>query len=129
MATVDTEAMTRNVTLHLDEFGQESLDRLTQQGDGGSSQSAFRTAVLYYLADRDSGRPAWRAPRFRPQTPSGDGLRVVLDDETWAAVEEEAARQNVGTEELVVHALLYFLVDFDSGRVAQLLEARLSDSE
>ena len=117
--------MTRNVTLHLDEFGQESLDRLMHEGDG-SPTAAFRSAALYYLADRDSGRPAWRAPRFRSQKePSGQGLRVVFDDDTWAALQEEAGRQNVGTEELAVHALLYFLADFDSGRLGDILEKAL----
>jgi hypothetical protein len=120
--------MTRNVTLHLDEFGQQSLDRLTKEGEG-SPAAAFRTAALYYLADRESGRPAWRAPRFRSRTPSGQGLRVVFDDDTWAALGEEADRQNVETEELVVHALLYFLADFDSGRISDILEQALGDDE
>jgi hypothetical protein len=120
--------MTRNVTLHLDEFGQQSLDRLTKEGEG-SPTAAFRTAALYYLADRESGRPAWRAPRFRSRTPSGSGLRVVFDDETWEALGEEAARQNVQTEELAVHALLYFLADFDSGRIGDILQKALDEDE
>ena len=118
--------MTRNVTLHLDEFGQQSLDRLTKEGEG-SPAAAFRTAALYYLADRESGRPAWRAPRFRSTKPSGQGLRVVFDDDTWAALAEEADRQNVETEELAVHALLYFLADFDSGLISDILEQALED--
>ena len=113
--------MTRNVTLHLDEFGQQSLDRLTQEGEG-SLAGAFRTAALYYLADRDAGRPAWRAPRFRSKSAPGKGLRVVFDDDTWTSLESEAKRQNVETHELAVHALLYFLSDLDSGRLTELLE-------
>ena len=123
-----TNAMTRNVTLHLDDFGQQSLDRLMHEGEG-SPAAAFRTAALYYLADRDSGRPAWRAPRFRSKTPSGQGLRVVFDDDTWDALTEEADRQNVETEELAVHALLYFLADFDSGRISDILEKALDKDE
>ena len=128
MGPVGTETMTRNVTLHLDTFGQESLDRLMHEGEG-SPASAFRTAALYYLADRDSGRPAWRAPRFQSKRPSGEGLRVVFDDDTWAALGDEAGRQNVETAELAVHALLYFLADLDSGRLAEILEKTLEDSE
>ena len=120
--------MTRNVTLHLDEFGQESLDRLTKEGES-SPAGAFRTAVLYYLGARESGRPAWRAPRFRSGNPSGQGLRVVFDDDTWAALAEEADRQNVETEELAVHALLFFLADFDSGRISDILEKALEKDE
>jgi len=120
--------MTRNVTLHLDEFGQQSLDRLTKEGEG-SPAAAFRTAALYYLADRESGRPAWRAPRFRSRSPSGGGLRVNFDDQTWEALSEEAARQNVEAEELAVHALLYFLADFESGRISDILEKALDEDE
>jgi hypothetical protein len=120
--------MTRNVTLHLDEFGQQSLDRLTKEGEG-SPAAAFRTAALYYLADRESGRPAWRAPRFRSGSPSSGGLRVNFDDQTWEALSEEAARQNVEAEELAVHALLYFLADFESGRISDILEKALDEDE
>jgi hypothetical protein len=122
--------MTRNVTLYLDAFGQRSLDRLVHEGEG-SPAAAFRTAALYYLADRDAGRPAWRVPRFRSssKTPSGQGLGVVFDDETWAALEEEAARQNVETAELAVHALLYFLADFDSGRLTEIIEKTLDEDK
>ena len=98
-----TNAMTRNVTLHLDEFGQQSLDRLMHEGEG-SPAAAFRTAALYYLADRDSGRAAWRAPRFRSRTPSGEGLRVVFDDDTWASLGADAERESGGTGELAGHA-------------------------
>lgn len=128
LGALGTETMTRNVTLHMDEFGQASLDRLTHDSDG-TPTAALRTAALYYLADRDAGRPAWRAPRFRSKEPSGPGLRVIFDDETWDALEDEAIRQKVGTAELAVHALLYFLADFDSGRVAELLEEGLADQE
>ena len=112
--------MTRNVTLHLDEFGQQSLDRLAEHGEG-QPDGAFRTAALYYLADADAGRPAWRAPRFRSAKDSSQGLRVGFDDETWTALAQEASRQGVDTSDLAVHALLYFLADLESGRLAELL--------
>jgi hypothetical protein len=35
----------------------------------------------------------------------------------------------VGTEELAVHALLYFLADFDSGRISDILEKALEKGE
>jgi hypothetical protein len=121
--------MTRNVRLYLDEFGQQSLDRLMDEGEG-SPAGAFRTAALYYLSQRDSARPAWRAPRFRSKaSPASPGLRVAFDDDTWAALEEEADRQNVETPELAVHALVYFLVDFEDGRVADVLEQALDPDE
>jgi len=112
--------MTRKVTLHLDEFGQESLDRLTD-GSDGSPAAAFKTAALYYLADRPSGRAGWKAPRFLSRAASRPGIRVAFDDETWSSLAVEAERQHVEPSELAVHALLYFLADLDSGRVAQAL--------
>jgi hypothetical protein len=120
--------MTRKVTLHLDEFGQQSLERLVDGGDA-SLASALRTAALYYLGERDDNRAAWRAPRFRRTQKSGSGLRVAFDDETWTALEAEAHRQNVEPAELAVHALFYFLSDFDRGRVADVLYERLQGGE
>jgi hypothetical protein len=119
--------MTRTVKLHLDEFGQQSLDRLIARGDG-TPDSALRTAALYYLGDRDAQRAAWRAPRFRSRSAPDPGLRVAFDDETWTAIEEEARRQGVEPADLAVHALLYFLADLDSGRLAGLLEDLMDES-
>jgi hypothetical protein len=119
--------MTRNVKLHLDEFGQQSLDRFIARGDG-SPAGALRTAALYYLADREAERPTWRAPRFRSRSVPRPRLSVAFDDETWTALEEEARRQGVEPEGLAVHALLYFLADLDSGRIAGLLANDLDDS-
>jgi hypothetical protein len=117
--------MTRRVTVHLDKFGQRSLERLVE-GGGGTSATAFRTAALYYLAQRgDGARPSWRAPRFRQSPQRPPGLRVVFDDDTWDALDEEADRQGVPTEELAVHALIYFLADFDRGAVADALRDSL----
>jgi hypothetical protein len=118
--------MTRNVKLRLDEFGQQSLDRFVARGEG-TPAGALRTAALYYFADRDAQRLAWRAPRFRMRSAVDPGIKVAFDDDTWAALEEEARRQGVEPEDLAVHALLYFLADLDSGRMAHLLEDALSD--
>ena len=120
--------MTRNVTLHLDEFGQRSLDRIVEEGEG-SPAAALRAAAVYYLSDREADRPAWRAPRFRSNgghSRSG-GLSVAFDDETWASLEQEAARQGVTAEVLAIHALLYFLADLDSGRLGDLLADALGE--
>jgi hypothetical protein len=109
-------AMTRNVTLHLDEFGQQSLDRLVGQ-TAASPAAALRAAARYYLADKEEHRTAWRARRFRPGPTPSPGIRVAYDDETWAALGEEAERQGVTPEELAVHALLYLLADVESGQL------------
>jgi predicted DNA-binding ribbon-helix-helix protein len=118
--------MTRVVTLQLDEFGQRAFERSTRRRNR-SAATAVRTACLYYLADRDSGRTAWRAPKFAAEPQPAARLQVSLDDATWAALAEEAERQGVTAETLALHALVYFLADLESGRVAGLLEEALED--
>jgi predicted DNA-binding ribbon-helix-helix protein len=118
----------KEVTLHLDEFGQQAFDRLTAHRKG-SSDAALRTACLYYLADRDSRRAAWRAPRFAPRTPLGSTLHLTLDDPTWDALSGEARHQAVTVEQLALHAVVYYLADLDSGRLAGLLEEALEELE
>jgi hypothetical protein len=120
--------MSRDVSLHLDEFGKRALERFAR-GRPGSATAAVRTAALYYLADRESQRPAWRVPPFAGGAEAGPTLRVRLDDDTWRALEEEAAEQSVSTETLAVHAIMYFLADLDSGRLADLLEGALEEDE
>ena len=120
--------MTRDVTLHLDEFGQRALKRFAR-GRPGSAAAAVRTAALYYLADREAGRPGWRVPAFVTSSAQGPALRVSVDDQTWRALAQEASRQGVETETLAVHAVLYFLADVDSGRLAGLLEQALDDGD
>lgn len=109
--------MTRNVRLHLDRFGQEALRRFAPEGDR-STGGVLRTAALYYLADRQAGRPGWHPPRFARDLPRGQPVEFELDDETWEAVTREAGRQGVQPEILAEHAVLYFLADMDSGRLA-----------
>src|SRR5215207_1091298 len=89
--------MTKDLTLHLDEFGQRAFERLTPHRKGLAA-AAVRTACLYYLADRDSGRRAWQAPRFSPEPRVGTTLRVQLDDVTWEALADEARNQGVTVE-------------------------------
>jgi GNAT superfamily N-acetyltransferase len=105
------------VTLQLDDFGKKALEA---QLRGGSSRDAVvRAAARYYLADRESGRVAWRAPLFvRSVDPDGAGTDVELDEGTMEALEREARRQGIPASRLVEHALLYFLADVDSGRAA-----------
>jgi hypothetical protein len=42
-----------------------------------------------------------------------------MDAFAWQAAEEESQRLGVSVEELVVFAVLYYLADLDSGRVAR----------
>ncbi len=114
----------RHVTLQLDRFGIDALERYAP----GQEDVLLRAATLYYMADRDAERPGWRAPRFlRATEPPATGGRFSVDDLTWAALDREAMLQGIETERLAGHALLYYLADLDSGRLAQRLDFLAGD--
>jgi hypothetical protein len=46
-------------------------------------------------------------------------VMMSLDDRTWQALNEEAAREGLTVEELVTFSALYYLADLDSGRIAR----------
>lgn len=90
--------------------------------------AAVRQAVYYYLSDAGSGRAGWACPRFSSGVNApGPAIEVAVtvDDGTWRTFVAEAARQGVAVEELLRHALLYFVADLDGGRVA----ARIVDDQ
>ena len=113
---------------HLDDFGREALEQFARRRRDSHS-AAVRTASLYYLADREEGRPAWPVVRCATDPAGSSGVTVRLDDETWRALQDEAERQDVSAADLIRHAVLYFLADVDSGRVAARLERALSDGD
>jgi hypothetical protein len=49
----------------------------------------------------------------------GRSVEIPLDGFAWAAVDEEAARVGVTSEELITLSVLYYLADLDSGRTAR----------
>jgi hypothetical protein len=110
--------MRRSLKLALDEFG-----RATLEGEAArysvSPGELVGNAVEYFLADRDSGRPALRVPRFA-RNASAPELEVDVDlgDRTWDEAESEATRQGVPLERLLEHAAMYLVADLDSGEVA-----------
>jgi len=110
--------MTKSMTLRLDSFARQGMSEFAEERRDSAS-AVVRTASLYYLADRDSGRPGWRVPRFLRVQPDADGVELDLDDETFAALRQEANDQGVEPSRLAEHALLYFLADLDRGRVAE----------
>jgi len=112
--------------LYLDSFGRLALDRLATRG-GDSRGGAVRTAAHYYLADCEAGRPAWPVPSFASTAECLPGVRVRLDEATRRALSEEADRQGVRAGTLAAHALLYFVADLDSGRLADRFERVLEN--
>jgi hypothetical protein len=46
-------------------------------------------------------------------------VNLRLSGFAWEAIEQESARQGVSVEDLVAFAVLYYLADADSGRIAR----------
>jgi hypothetical protein len=56
-------------------------------------------------------------------------MTLRLDEFGWEAIEHESSRLGVSEEELVGFAVLYYLADLDSGRIARRLPGnRVSDA-
>ncbi len=58
---IDTAAFAREVTLRMDRFSWDALEQESARL-GTSEEELIRFAVLYYLADLDSGRVARDPP-------------------------------------------------------------------
>jgi hypothetical protein len=121
--------MSRTLNLEMDPFGLQAFTELAER-HGGSASSVARMAAHYYLADSSGERPAWRVPAFargaEPKRRRTD-VRVELDDATWSALFQEARRQGVGICALATHAVLYFISDVDTGRVAERMDDSLAE--
>jgi hypothetical protein len=113
-------AASRTVSLELDEFGMEAFAEFAKR-QGAPTSRVAAMAARYYLADSGHAHPAWRVPSSaQPGGPERGHapLRVELDAPTWEALLSEARRQSVDIGVLAAHAVLYFMTDIDSGRVA-----------
>ena len=89
--------------------------------DGADLSRSLVQAVRYYLTDRDSGRVGWSYPSFLGEDGAGPERRLTLtvEDAIWREFTLEAARQDVSPDQLLQHAVLYFLADRDTGRLTQ----------
>jgi hypothetical protein len=105
----------------MDTFGLEAFAEFAER-QGTSLNRVATLAAHYYLGDADYREPAWQPPKSR-RNAEGDrrepGARIELDRATWDALLHEARRQGVDIGVLAAHAILYFMTDVYSGRVAQ----------
>jgi len=108
----------RSTTLRMDTFGRQGVEQYAETS-GTSPSEVVRAAALYYLADRETDKLAWRVPRFvrdAAAEEAGEPMQIDLDDSTWAAIEQEALRQGVSPALLTQHAVLYFLAELGGDR-------------
>jgi hypothetical protein len=113
-------ALRRTETVSLGAFVVKSLGGASTE-DPASLSSSLVQVIRYYLADQASGRDAWPYPSFLGNDGGGRmiDLRIDIDDAVWKAFSREAKRQGVATNQLLQHAVIYFIADRDAGRVTQ----------
>jgi hypothetical protein len=114
------------MTVALGGFSLDSLGGWAAR-DGRVLGCSFALAIRHYLANRSSERAGWPYPPF----PMGGGssstaeAEFCIDGAVWDELSSEAARQEVGAEELLRHVVLFFMADRDAGRVARrMVESR-----
>jgi hypothetical protein len=120
-------SVVRNVTLTLEEFGRTLLEAQARTFKVPPA-AIVRQGALYFLSERGSERTATKIPRFASERTQGGEeleLAVTLDEADWAALEEEAKRQHVSLERLLVHAALLLLADLETRPVM----ARILDED
>jgi len=110
----------RSITVELSRFAVEALAR---EKEGASVRAATEMghALRCYLADRESGLPAWPYPGFLRGSKLREGvpLEINVDEDLWRAFEAESVRQGVVVQQLAEHAALYFVAEVDAGRITQ----------
>jgi hypothetical protein len=114
----DESAERRRVTIALSELAFESL---TGGNSDVDSSLRMENALLCYLEDSDSGRPAWAYPEFLRGSEMRKDVEVefTVAENLWRDFEEAAVGQGVTVEQLAEHAAFYFAAELDAGRVTQ----------
>jgi hypothetical protein len=64
------------------------------------------------------------AEKDEHQAPTSRRLTLNLDHFSWSAIAEEAHKLGVSAEELARFAVLYYLADLDSGRIARRIQSQ-----
>jgi len=119
--------MKRSVSIHLSEFAREAV--AGEDRDVDRVAAAVVRAVRCYIGSGESGGPGWSYPGFA-QADDQDGaveVSLSIDEDLWRSLATEAERQGASTEEMVVHAALWFAAEVDAGRITQRIIEGLGD--
>jgi hypothetical protein len=106
-------------------LGVEMLTR------GSPSSASAERAIRCYLGDGDTPGPGWAYPSFLRGRGPAEGVEVQLeiDESLWQSLEGEAGSQEVSTEQLLEHAVLYFAAEDNAGRVTQRILEDVKDED
>lgn len=112
--------MKRSVTISLGSFASKALAAEGKNGRRPSSISVER-AIHCYLNDKASAGPGWRFPAFlRGRAPvEAIELHLEIDEGLWTSLEAEASSQDVNVQQMLDHAVLYFVAEVNAGRVTE----------
>lgn len=83
---------------------------------GSDLALGVREALANYTRQLNSESPPPEIPRFAARAlpaPSAKALDLPVDEETWEALEREAARQGATASELAAHSVLVYLAEID----------------
>jgi hypothetical protein len=70
-----------------------------------------------------------RRPKPEANGKAPRSIALELDEFAWSVLAEEANEMNVSIEELAAFALLYYVADRDSGRIARRMPAQASSGK
>jgi hypothetical protein len=120
-ATGDGFSVQRTINVTVGKFALDSLGGAST-GSAALLSRSLEQAIRYYLADRGSERAGWVYPSFLREDAHGSAreeVRLTIETAAWSEFTDEAERQGVSADQLLRHAVLYFMTDRDTGRLTQ----------
>jgi hypothetical protein len=110
------ENVKRAVTVSLGRLASQAIGGKENSGNGHASSSAAEAIRCYLTAVATAS--GWSYPSFLAQRQRDEDVELSLriDDGLWKSLEAEAGRQNVSTEQILEHAVLYSAAELDRGR-------------